>query len=67
MANSTTFLILDRSLQAVSSEFLPLSGAKVDPHFIKIACSNCNMRELCMPIGLDADELKRVEIGRAHV
>ena len=34
---------------------------KLDKHFIKIACSNCNMRELCMPIGLDADELMRVD------
>ena len=33
----------------------------VDKRLIKIACSNCNMRELCMPIGLDADELKRVD------
>ena len=28
---------------------------------IKIACSNCNLRELCMPIGLDAEELSRVD------
>ena len=34
---------------------------------IKVACSNCNLRELCMPMGLNAEELDRVEIGRAHV
>lgn len=28
---------------------------------IKIACSNCNLRELCMPIGLDAEELNRLD------
>ncbi len=28
---------------------------------IKIACSNCNLRELCMPIGLDAEELSRLD------
>jgi CRP/FNR family transcriptional regulator len=28
---------------------------------IKIACSNCNMRELCMPIGLTDDELDRID------
>lgn len=28
---------------------------------IKIACSNCNLRELCMPIGLDSEELSRVD------
>ena len=30
-------------------------------HSIKVACSNCNMRDLCMPIGLSADELRRVD------
>jgi len=30
-------------------------------HSIKVACSNCNLRDLCMPIGLSADELKRVD------
>jgi CRP/FNR family transcriptional regulator len=28
---------------------------------IKIACSNCNLRELCMPIGLDTEELNRLD------
>ena len=28
---------------------------------IKIACSNCNMRELCMPIGLTNEELNRID------
>lgn len=28
---------------------------------IKIACANCNMRELCMPIGLSQDELNRID------
>ena len=28
---------------------------------IKIACANCNMRELCMPIGLTQDELNRID------
>ena len=28
---------------------------------IKIACSNCNMRELCMPVGLNDEELRRVD------
>lgn len=27
----------------------------------KIACSNCNMRELCMPVGLTVEELNRVD------
>ncbi len=28
---------------------------------IKIACSNCNLRELCMPIGLNNEELKSID------
>ena len=61
MSASTAFFAIDRSAQVVSSQPLSALGAKLDKHFIKIACSNCNMRELCMPIGLDADELTRVD------
>ena len=28
---------------------------------IKVACSNCNLREICMPVGLTPDELARVD------
>ena len=28
---------------------------------IQIACSNCNLRELCMPIGLSAEEVTRLD------
>jgi len=28
---------------------------------IKVACSNCNLRELCMPLGLSEQELRRVD------
>ena len=28
---------------------------------IKIACSNCNLRELCLPLGLNSQELTRVD------
>ena len=31
------------------------------PQTIKVACSNCNMRELCMPLGLSNDELDRID------
>lgn len=33
----------------------------VNPQTIKVACSNCNLRELCMPLGLTPSELDRVE------
>lgn len=28
---------------------------------IKVACSNCNMRDVCMPMGLSDDELDRID------
>ncbi len=40
------------------------TGAKVvaiTPHTMKVACSNCNLRELCMPMGLSDSELDRID------
>jgi CRP/FNR family transcriptional regulator len=31
------------------------------PETIKVACSNCNLRELCMPVGLNRDELQKLD------
>lgn len=28
---------------------------------MKIACSNCNLRELCMPLGLDSSDMERID------
>ena len=39
-------------------EVIPL---QVTPHTMKVACSNCNLRELCMPVGLDEAQLKRID------
>ena len=33
----------------------------IDAQAIKVACSNCNLRELCMPVGLSPEELERVD------
>ena len=33
----------------------------MNPHAIKVACSNCNLRELCMPMGLKPEELDRID------
>ena len=33
----------------------------MDKETIKVACSNCNLRELCMPMGLSVQELQRVD------
>ncbi len=33
----------------------------MDIHSIKVACSSCNLRELCMPVGLNPDEMSRLD------
>lgn len=33
----------------------------LNPQSIKVACSNCNLRELCMPLGLSTEELDRID------
>jgi CRP/FNR family transcriptional regulator len=42
----------------------PLNDVKIQSmkhETIKIACSNCNMRELCMPVDLTQEELNRID------
>jgi|UniRef100_UPI0035B267A7 CRP/FNR family transcriptional regulator, anaerobic regulatory protein len=34
---------------------------RMNPHTIKVACSNCNLRELCMPLGLSTEEIDRLD------
>ena len=34
---------------------------RMNPQTIKVACSNCNLRDLCMPMGLSKDELDRID------
>jgi CRP/FNR family transcriptional regulator, anaerobic regulatory protein len=31
------------------------------PAALSVACSKCNLRELCMPVGLTSDELERID------
>ncbi|MFN4005224.1 MAG: fumarate/nitrate reduction transcriptional regulator Fnr [Hylemonella sp.] len=33
----------------------------MNPQAIKVACSNCNLRELCMPMGLSPEEVERLD------
>jgi CRP/FNR family transcriptional regulator len=35
--------------------------AKISLEVIKTACSNCNLRELCLPLGLEPAELERLD------
>lgn len=37
------------------------TSPQISAHTIKVACSNCNLRELCMPLGLSAAELDRID------
>lgn len=37
------------------------SESPTSPHAIKVACSNCNLRELCMPIGFSREEMKKLD------
>jgi len=39
--------------------YLNADGMK--PESIKIACSNCNLSELCMPVGLNSDDMKKLD------
>ncbi|MDZ4102936.1 MAG: fumarate/nitrate reduction transcriptional regulator Fnr [Hydrogenophaga sp.] len=33
----------------------------MDAQTIKVACSSCNLRELCLPMGLNADEMDKLD------
>lgn len=46
--------------KVVSVNPLPVA-ARINPQTIKVACSNCNLRELCMPVGLQEQELQRLD------
>ena len=37
------------------------SGKSISLSLIKTACSNCNLRELCLPLGLTDEELHRLD------
>jgi CRP/FNR family transcriptional regulator len=44
---------------ATLKSMVPL--VNLDAQTIKVACSNCNLRELCMPLGLTESELERID------
>ncbi len=47
-------------MTSINSHALP-QGNHMNLHSIKVACSSCNMRELCMPQGLSDQELQRID------
>jgi CRP/FNR family transcriptional regulator len=40
---------------------LQLASTKVTLEILKTACSNCNLRELCLPLGLNEHELEKLD------
>ncbi len=59
-ATATLSILAGENRSTDSSPVLPekSNGARA---FVKIACSNCSLRDLCMPVGMNADELARVD------
>jgi CRP/FNR family transcriptional regulator, anaerobic regulatory protein len=39
----------------------PTREYRMTPSAIKVACSNCNLRELCMPVGLQPEDLDKID------
>ena len=37
------------------------AAAPLDPGALKVACSRCNLRELCMPVGLSEADMQRID------
>jgi len=47
---------------APGAELLPATGSSpLNGKTLKVACSNCNLRELCMPVGLSPQDLARID------
>lgn len=38
-----------------------MAALPINMAHLRVACSNCNLRELCLPVGLSPEELSRVE------
>lgn len=50
---------IDRKTVCLEHEVINWQNMK--PETIKVACSNCNLRELCMPIGFNPDDMQRLD------
>ena len=61
MLNSSTqgLAATNPDKEAVHKHVTPI--VPVNSKTIKVACSGCNLRELCMPLGLSHDELDRID------
>lgn len=50
-----------RTPMSISAANDPAPQHKLSPASVKVACSNCSLRELCMPIGLSEEELAKID------
>jgi CRP/FNR family transcriptional regulator len=54
----------DARRSAAMEPVTPAKTAKsstAKPSSLKVACSNCNLRELCLPVGLSGNDLERLD------
>jgi CRP/FNR family transcriptional regulator, anaerobic regulatory protein len=48
-------------LSGITTAEKPVRLNRMDAQTIKVACSNCNLRELCMPLGLNPEQLEKID------
>lgn len=61
MFDSAMPSILSAEAQSLEKPPGSVTIRRMNKELVKVACSNCNLRELCMPVGLNAEELSRVD------
>lgn len=48
---------MSRRVEAFSDHKMP----PINAHAVRVACANCNLRELCLPMGLKTEELDKID------
>jgi CRP/FNR family transcriptional regulator len=61
-SNQGNLFANSQSLIHIRADIKIVQNKTMKPETIKVACSNCNLRELCMPIGLSTEELDRIDL-----
>ncbi len=53
---------MDQSLPGPAADMVSRGApVPIDARSMKVACSNCNLRELCMPVGMSAADVDRID------
>jgi CRP/FNR family transcriptional regulator, anaerobic regulatory protein len=58
---SATFDAPAASVRPMREIIHPMDILPIKAHDFKVACSNCNLRELCLPVGMSTTELDRLD------